>query len=77
MDAGLGSLAEQARKFYKVPGSRRKKVALIILISELMVGEGCTQGPRDYLFSTERLAKDHRPCPRTGAGEIRSRDFTD
>lgn len=44
-----------------MPGSGGQKIALIILIVELMVGEGCTQGPRDYLFSTEGLAKDYRP----------------
>lgn len=73
----MGSFAEQARKFYKVPGSRGQKLALIIVISELMVGGGCTQGPGDYLFSTEGLAKGYRPCPRPGAGAIRSRDLTD
>lgn len=61
----LGVLAEQARRFYKVPGrsatSGGQKAALIVLISEQMVGEGCIQGPRDCLFSTEELAKDYRP----------------
>lgn len=43
----------------------------MIRISEIMVGEGYTQGPRYYLFSTKGMAKDYRP----GAGEIRSRDL--
>lgn len=73
----MGSFAEQAGKFYKVPGSRGQKVALMILVSELMVGGGCTQGPGDYLFSTEGLAKDYGPCSRAGAGSIRSRDLID
>ena len=53
--------AERVRRLYRVPGSGRQKMALILLSSELMVGEECTQGPRDSLFSTEGLAKDYRP----------------
>lgn len=66
----LWGLAKQARRFSKGPGSGSPKIALIIPTAELMVGEGCTQGPRDYLFRTEGLVNDYRPWPRIGAGEI-------
>lgn len=50
LDAGFEVLAQQARKLDKVPGSRGQKVALIIVISELTVGEGAAQGTT-YLVS--------------------------